>query len=166
MKNLIKTILKEEGFDWVESVAPRLEVGEPISNPKNKFKFDMEFMYGDTGGYTNKTLLISADDQDKLNHWLLAIELNQKAGRDGGYEVAQKLYDKGIRPWHLDDYQSPEDYGEDENEIIIGLTEMIEEEISEYDGLDDGMALNVGFKVTYFDETGLEHKVKINPLTS
>jgi hypothetical protein len=168
MKRLIKTILKEEEFDWVDSVAPRLEIGDPISNPKNKFKFDMEFMHGDADAYTNKTLLIDAEDQDKLNHWLLAIELNQKHGRDGGHNVAYDLYQKGIRPWHLSSYYDPEDYDEeDPDEMIESMAEIIDEEISEYDSSGyDGMAGNAGFKVTYFDKTGLEHKVKINPLTS
>lgn len=170
MSNLrlrIKNIINEGEFDWVDTVAPRLEVGRPVTerNPKNTFRFDMEFMHGDADAYTNKVFDIKADDQDTLNHWLLAIELNQSSGRDGTDEIAKTLFDQGVRPWDLDDYYEEFEFEDsDDTEIINSISEILDDEISEWDSNGYGRASTQGFSITYFDENGLEHEVKINPI--
>ena len=179
-----------EDFDWaVKDTVPFLEVGEPlkIQAPKSQYRLHVTHGVGEDNGmwvpnwnmYDPNTPV----NLDNLMRHIRILNWQQENYREGIYGLAQ-LWTEG-ETWVLskqDNENIKDEFGEydeevgmwvkegnetDEDEIQDHIREWLDDELMdyglrEYDSYHQEDATIEDWKVTYFDEFGVEHAVKVN----
>jgi hypothetical protein len=135
-----------------------ITIGDPIKPEvhKNEYKVVVKFMYGDADGYGSEEIFIDKDDPilERFINFLNDCEKAYPSGRSG-YDN----YDSDIVP---DYWLFAEDDKElnDEEEALRKTSDIYL--YWHYDPSGDGiMASFNGYKITFFDAHGIEHKVII-----
>lgn len=133
----------------------KLTVGKQSGTPKNVFKIDVRFMFGDADNYSNEQWHIQDED--------LVLEL------------CNMLQDLKTAPHHRDSLRYyPEDHPsfpkfvfvedaeffDEDDEYIYGEDIPLESWPNDVDGWGVGKVEN--FRVTYFDISGCEFSVELN----
>lgn len=183
MKELIRRILKEEidkSFDWVvNDVNPFLEVGDPVQlkNPKRVYRLHWTHAFGEGGSvWSDNHVDISDKDVDTVIHLVKTIQMFSEKGSNrshlidkffsGEDWVLPKDMLKDLKETLKNENLSLENPG-DRNVIYDILTDWLWDHLSdygllEYDNYDDTLVNIERWRVTYFDEFGVEHEVKVN----
>jgi hypothetical protein len=173
-----------ENFDWVvNDTVSFLEVGEPlkIQAPKSQYKLHVSHGVGEDNGMWVPNWHMY--DPDMLMRHIRILSWLQENYREGIYGLAQ-LWTEG-ETWVLskqDNENIKSEFGEydeevgmwvkeatetDEDEILYHLLEWLSDELMDYglrehDSYHQEDATIEDWKVTYFDEFGVEHAVKVN----
>ena len=179
MRDSIKKILKED-FDWVtRDTVPFLEIGEPLKNqaPKNMYRLHVEHGVGEDHGtwipnwmnYDPTRNLDMLVRHIKILNWLHS---NHREGiwgladawLEGEEWVLSPEDNKNIRKIMEDEGLTIED---DSYYIRDTIWEWLNDELMdyglrEYDSYYQEDATVEDWRVTYFDEFGVEHAVKVN----
>jgi len=170
MKNLINKILKED-WGWVDDVSEVLEIGEPLtmSNPKNMFRVYVQHGHGeDNATWSDNYWSVSVKDIDKV---LTQLKILRILAGNGYFYTVQHIVDevlKGNTEYILDYEAFKSDYDrmieeEDGDSLFDAISEALSDwGMYEYDSYSGDAATLENYKITYFDEFGVEHKVKIN----
>jgi hypothetical protein len=170
MKNLIKKILKED-FDWINDIPSFIEVTEPVSqnNPKDMFRLNWTNSHytGDYDVWADEWYNFKNDSDGitKLTRFVKILQngVNPRSD-DFDFNLLSDLYFKGGHDYivtkemenilsNLSDY--------DEEEKKEKLVEMLEENLSDLGVYQYNSSLQ-RWRVTYFDENGIEFNTKIN----
>lgn len=179
-----------ENFDWaVNDTVPFLEVGEPlkIQAPKSQYRLHVTHGVGeDNGMWVPNWSMYDPNtpaNLDMLMRHIRILSWLQENYREGIYGLAQ-LWTEG-ETWVLskqDNENIKSEFGEydeevgmwvkeatetDEDEIQDHIREWLSDELMdyglrEYDSYHQEDATIEDWKVTYFDEFGVEHAVKVN----
>ena len=170
MKNLIKKILKED-FDWITDIPSFIEITEPVSqrNPKDMFRLNWTNSHytGDYDVWADEwyTFKNDSDGITKLTRYVKILKngLNPR-GDDFDFNLLSDLYFKGGHDYivtkEMENILSDlTDYDEDEKKEK--LAEMLEEDLSDFGIYQHNSSLQ-RWRVTYFDENGIEFNTKIN----
>jgi len=182
MKGMIRKMLRED-FDWVTNdTVSFLEIGEPLStqSPKNAYRLHMTHGVGEEyGTHIPNWIDFNTDDLDRLTRFIKILNylnLNHADGLDGLVDLWVKggqtwvlsddtnkeiTYDKELGMWFIDNTEF------DKDEITYQIEEWLREELLDYGIIDIDTyhqedASVEDWKVTYFDEFGVEHVVKVN----
>ena len=137
----------------------KIKIGKQIKPEvhKNEYKFVIEFMYGDADGYGNEEIFINKDNPF-LERFINFLDDCKKAypGGRGGYDD----YNSDVVP---DYWLFAEDYDKELTDEEEKLRESVDFYIEwQHDPSGDGiMASFEGYEITFFDEQGIEHEVKI-----
>jgi len=174
MKNIILKILKEGELDWIKDTPSFLEILGPISNrnPKDSFRLHFNLGYGadsarwssDWAHFNNNTKSLN-----NLRRLIRIMNLVNNRGRIDTVELAEMFVDGATwigEPW-LDDWKRNTDEGNSRDHLVELATEWLEEDlrdwgIFDFDDYSGDLATIEDWKVTYFDEDGIEHVVKVN----
>ena len=152
MRNLIKQILKEGDLEWAENIISGdnlpFEIGEPIVKPtiKDIFRISVSFMHGDGDHYNNETFDFPTSDLDTFLKFLkLYQSLKGTYWEDSTLKKLMKTL--GIVS--------------NDNEVWEIMSDYVPRDVT---GGDDYYPANVNnISVTYFDSSGVERRVKLNP---
>lgn len=169
MKNLIKKILKED-FDWITDIPSFIEITEPVTqnNPKDVFRLHWtnEHYTGDYDVWENDwtTFPNDSDGIERLTRYLKILDIGVNRGRLNTYELA-KLYFSGNHDYIATDWMKSK-FNErvfENDEKIEKLSDMLSDDF--YDiGFSRGDSTLERWRVTYFDENGIEFNTKINKI--
>lgn len=166
MEKIIKKILKED-FDWVDNVPSIFEIGEPLptQSPKNTYRLYVYFNHGNTminDDYSNYPT-------DRIDSLINDIKILNTlySGRDteDGIRTLVDDYMSGqsyIRSL-VDEYLDP-DFRDDEDAVMQAMEDVLRDyNFIEWDSYGESSYATVErMYVTYFDEHGVEHGVKVN----
>lgn len=167
MKSLIKKILKED-FDWAVDVPSFIEITEPVTqdNPKNVFRLHLtnEHWTGDYGVWADDWYNFTNDSNgiDRLVRYVKIIE-NGLVGNQIAVGKLVDLYFSGNHDYIVTDWMEKELLNTPDEERGKKLEEMLHEDLSDF-GLtsySDNVTIE-RWKITYFDEHGVEFKTKVN----
>lgn len=137
----------------------KITIGDPIKpeSHKNEYKIVVNFMYGDADGHGSEIIFIDKDNSF-LERFINFLDDCKKAypnGR-GGYNN----YNSDVVPdyWlFCDDYDK--ELTEEEEDLLKSVDFYLN---WHYDPSGDGiMSTFNDYKITFFDEHGVEHKVII-----
>lgn len=152
MRNLIKQILKEGDLEWAENAISGnnlpFEIGEPVVKPtiKDVFRINVSFMHGDADHYSDETFDFPTSDLDTFLKFLKLYQ-NLKGGYWGDDTVQELIQTLGIA-----------NNGDDIWEVML---DYVPRDVT---GGDDYYPAHVrNISVTYFDSSGVEREVKLNP---
>jgi hypothetical protein len=180
MKDKILKILKED-FDWaVKDTVPFLEIGEPLQHqqPKNKYRLHLTHGVGeDRGTWVPNWINFDPNTQlDELVRYIKIVSWLQNNQSSGIWGLAG-LWTDNRETWVLSDEDNRNikktmeeeewDLEEDRDVIVDTIWEWLNDELTdygirEYDSYYQDDASIEDWKVTYFDEFGVEHSVKVN----
>ena len=179
LKKIIRNQIKES-FDWViNDVNPFLEIGDPVQlkNPKKVYRIHWTHAFGEGGSvWSDNHIDIGEQDVGKLIHLVKTVDLFNKSGSDQIHlirkffsgedwalpkdmllDLKKTLKEEGLS---LD---NPNDKGEITDILHDWLWDHLSDYgLLEYDNYDDTLVNIERWKVTYFDEFGVEHEVKVN----
>lgn len=179
MRDNIKKILRED-FEWaVNDTVPFLEIGEPLKNqaPKNMYRLHVHHGVGEDHGtwIPNWMNYDPTRNLDMLVRHIKILSWLQSNYREGIWGLADAWLEG--EEWVL----SPEDNKnirktmeeegwtiEDDSDYIRDYIwewlndELMDYGLREYDSYYQEDATVEDWKVTYFDEFGVEHAVKVN----
>jgi hypothetical protein len=130
----------------------KIEILEPITNEKNPtncYKFEIGFMFGDADGYDEVELLVDKDNP-YLERFINFLERCENFDANEDFE---ELEDS----WLFVEDQFPEDA---EKQLEIKKANIQMEWLSDV-AREGYMAAFNYYNVTFFDEQGIEHNVKI-----
>lgn len=171
MKKTILKILKED-FDWINDIPSFIEITEPVAqnNPKDVFRlyWTNEHYTGDYGVWSDNwsNFRNDSDGIKKLTRYVKIIQngLNDR-GNEFDFYLLSNLYLKGghdyiATDWMKNELSNMSDYVEEDKQAT--LAEMLEEDLNDLGIHNYGGATLERWKVTYFDENGIEFNTKIN----
>ena len=175
MEQIIRKVLKESDFDWIKEVPSFIEITEPVTqrNPKNKFRLHWTNGFGeDNGTWANNWHTFKNDNQG-INNLTRYVKILRNGFNASGRLSVNKLAELYLTGYH--DYIADNELerelanqdGLDDVDKIDMLQEWLYEElrdigILEWDSYDGDDATIEDWRVTYFDEAGVEYKTKIN----
>jgi hypothetical protein len=188
MKSIIKKILKED-FEWAtEDIVPFLEIGEPLvkQTPKKVFRLYLSHGFGDDGGIITDNWVdynIEGDNIDLLQRHIKILNYFS-SDRKHNIVTLSQLWAKG-ETWVLSDTDNRnivDEIGTYDKESGMWVKDGIECDIDvvndfvyawlreelfdyailEYDHTQGDDLTPSGWHITYFDEFGVEHSVKVN----
>lgn len=179
MRDNIKKILRED-FDWaVKDTVPFLEIGEPLKNqaPKNQYRLHVTHGVGEDGAtwVPNWVNYDPTRNLDMLMRHIKIVSWLQSNHREGVWGLADAWLEG--EEWVLSDEDNKnirktmEEEGwtieEDGDSIRDYIWEWLNDELTdyairEYDSYYQDDATIEDWRVTYFDEFGVEHAVKVN----
>jgi hypothetical protein len=169
MKNLIKKILKED-FDWINDIPSFIEITEPVTqdNPKDVFRLHWtnEHYAGDYGVWADDwaTFRNDSDGINKLTRYVRIIQngLN-KRGNEFDFDLLIDLYFNQGHDYIVTDWMksrlsnTPDDKD--------SLLDMLQEDLNDLGIYGWGNQTTLErWRVTYFDENGIEFNTKINKI--
>jgi hypothetical protein len=131
----------------------KIEIGKPIEkekNPKNCYKFVIGFMYGDADGYDDSEVEVSKD-HPYLERFINFLERCKTFDADNSFKG---LEDSWLFVPEQNWTNIPEQEKErDEADLSFDWL---------YDVAREGFRASFdGYEVTFFNEQGIEHEVKI-----
>ncbi len=169
MKNLIKKLLKED-FDWITDIPSFIEITEPVAqkNPKDAFRLYWTNGFGEEYGTWSDNWYTFKNDSQGINKLTRYIKMLQNGFNVSGYFSVQKLVDLyfgGGHDYVVTDWMKSELNKTDDKESV--LIEWLSEDLNDigiltHDSYSGGNATVEAWKVTYFDENGVEFNTKIN----
>ena len=180
MRDNIKKILRED-FEWVvNDTVPFLEIGRPLTqtNPKNKYRIYITHGTGeDNATWSDNWINVNENETDYIVRVVkMANTLqNSRDFDDGMYELINMWFNG--EKWVLSDQdnQSLEktikdeewDLEDDRGTIEDYIREWLDDELMdmglrEYNSYYQESAPIERFWITYFDEYGVEHQVRVN----
>ena len=180
MEQIIRKVLKESDFDWIREVPSFIEITEPVTqrNPKNSFRLHWTNGHGqDSGVWANNWFTFKNDNQgiEGLKRYVKILQNGFNAhGRLSVNKLAE-LYLTGNHDYIADNELERElanqdggDFDFSDDDKIDMLQEWLYEElrdigILEWDEFNGDESTIEDWRVTYFDESGVEYKTKINP---
>lgn len=169
MKNIIKKILKED-FDWIKDIPSFIEITEPVSqkNPKDKYRLYWTNGHGeDYATWADNWINFNNNRTgiDMLTKYVRILQNGLHHGNRIRVDIDElvDLYLSGGHDYIVNDMAKREiSTIDDEDEIRDFLEWTIREDLEDMGILtyDDSTLEN--WKVTYFDENGIEFNTKIN----
>jgi hypothetical protein len=169
-----------EDFDWaIKDTVPFLEIGEPLKrqNPRKHYRLHVSHGVGQDnstwvpnwGNYDPTRSLDTLVRHIKILSWL---QENYREGTwglsdlwlEGEEWVLSDEDNKNIRKTMEDEGWTIEENGEDIRDYIWEWLsdELMDYGLREYDSYHEEDATIEDWRVTYFDEFGVEHAVKVN----
>ena len=170
-----------ENFDWaINDTVSFLEIGPPLtqSNPKNTYRLHMTHGHGeDAATWADNWYNVSVRD---IDHLIRVIKIADKLhGARSFYDAMTDLINMWFEgeKWVLSDRDNENiqkeirdnewDLEEDRDTIFDYIREWLDDELTDmglrsYDSYHQDDATLERIYVTYFDEFGVEHQVKIN----
>jgi len=130
----------------------KIKIGKPIKNetPKNCYKFVINFMFGDADGYDEVELEVDKDNP-YLERFINFLERCEDFDADNSWDELEDAWLFVEDAWWGDD---------DEKESEIEKADIFFEWLS--DVAREGYNASFdGYGVTFFNEQGIEHEVKI-----
>jgi hypothetical protein len=167
MKNIIKKILKED-FDWAIDIPSFIEITEPVTqdNPKDVFRLHWtnEHWTGDYGVWADNWYNFN-NDSDGVDRLVRYIKIIENGLVDGEINInllvdlyLNQGYDYIATDWMKNELSKTPD---EEKEDVFG--DMLRDDLYDLDLFSWDSSVTIErWRVTYFDEHGVEFKTKIN----
>lgn len=174
MKKTILKILKED-FRWITDIPSFIEITEPVAqnNPKDVFRlyWTNEHYTGDYGVWAENWVHFKNDSNGikRLTRYIKILQNGMsRRGNEIDFDLLVDLYfNKGqdyiATDWmksELSKLPNDEDYMNKEE----ALSDMLKEDLNDLGIYDWGSSTIERWKVTYFDENGVEFNTKINQI--
>jgi len=169
MKKFIKKILKED-FDWIDDIPSFIEITEPVtqSNPKDIFRlyWTNEHYTGDYGVWSDDWYGFK-NDSNGVNNLTRYVKILQNGLDDRtnefDFDLLVDLYFNQGHSYIATDFMKRELSNEDYTDKKHILSQMLKDDLNDLGIFNWGGGVTLErWKVTYFDENGIEFNTKIN----
>ena len=173
MKDLIKKILKED-FDWVNDIPSFIEITEPVAqnNPKDVFRlyWTHEHYTSDGNGVWSNDWVHFKNDSEGINKLTRYIRILENGltvyVSNFDFDLLVNLYFDQGHDYIATDWMKKELSGLPDDEDYMNkkeaLSEMLKQDLSDLGIYDWDSSTLEKWKITYFDENGIEFNTKIN----
>lgn len=166
MKNIIKKILKED-FDWIKDIPSFIEITEPVSqkNPKDKYRLYWTNGHGEDYGTWADNWLNFNNNSNGIDMLTKYVRILQNGLNRNKIDIDKlvDLYLSGGHDYIINDMGKRELSNiDDEDEAREFLEWTIREDLEDMGILTYDDSSLERWKVTYFDENGIEFDTKIN----
>lgn len=173
MKRLIKKILKED-FDWITDIPSFIEITSPVTqdNPKDVFRlyWTNEHYTGDYGVWAEDWVHFKNDSDGikRLTRYIKILKNGMsRRGNSIDFELLVDLYFNKGQDYIATDWMKGELSILPNNEDYMNkeevLSEMLVDDLSDL-GIYNSDSTIERWRITYFDENGVEFNTKINQI--